>query len=85
MLNPYELDEAIARHYARQQEGLPPSPRRPQHWTAHRRWLSTYYPVPSPVGGWMRPIPSFDWFLEHQWPAIAAEIAATASPPDLDS
>jgi len=59
--NPHDLDTAIAQHYAKQQEGLPP-PLEPhpgyatliEAWTAHQRWLiaerkAGRLPAPVPV------------------------------------
>ena len=46
------LDGAVARHYARQQVGLPP-PCEPGYATlgeaivAHRRWVAEHYPEPA--------------------------------------
>jgi hypothetical protein len=80
------LDDAIARHYAKQQEGLPPlPPPTPSLRQPHRQWLATYFPMPPPEGGWGK-APTFEWYLEHEWPAIAAERAAAlaAVPPDLE-
>lgn len=65
----FDLDRAIAKHYARQQEGLPPvSPSQDYLRVPFSRYLREYYPVPPPPGGWVRPIPTFDWWLEHRWP-----------------
>jgi hypothetical protein len=62
------LDDAIAAHYARQQEGLPPPlPSTMYLWQPHRRWLRTFFPLPRPVGGWPherggeQPPPFDDW------------------------
>jgi hypothetical protein len=77
----HALDDAVARHYARQQEGLPPPAPSTAHLRIpHRRYLRKYYPVPRPPGGWVEPIPTFEWFLQHEWPAVSA--TAAAAPPD---
>ena len=80
---PDPLDAAIARHYAREQEGLPPPVPSTMHlWIPHRRWLREYFPLPRPVGGWPEPIPSFEWWLEHRWPQLQREgITPPASAP----
>ena len=64
----FAAEDAVARHYAKQQEGLPPPVPSTAHlWQPHRIWLNTYYPVPRPPGGWMEPIPEFRWWYAHIW------------------
>ena len=53
-LNDESLNDAIVRHYARQQAGLPPMPPDPQDslsfidaMVAHRRYLEEHYPEPA--------------------------------------
>ena len=49
--DPRDLEDAIVRHYARQQEGLPP-PLEPhpgyaslaEAWVTHKKWLAEQYP-----------------------------------------
>ena len=68
------LEDAIARHYARQQEGPPPLPSTEYLRLPHRRYLRTFYPLPRPEGGWPEPIPSFDDWLREQGITPAADL-----------
>jgi hypothetical protein len=77
------LDEAIVRHYARQQEGLPPpAPSTIYLWGPHRRWLAEQYPRPKvgePSSLWItnpaahHPEPFDSWLREH-YPAVAERL-----------
>lgn len=76
------LEDAITRHYARQQEGLPPPVFKTEHLRRpYTRWLNEYFPVPRPLGGWVEPIPSFEWWLEHRWPELQTPFTAASAFP----
>jgi hypothetical protein len=67
------LDAAIARHYACQQEGLPPlPPSRTDLYVAHRHWLMERYPERYGAPPQDSQAAKYQAYRDERWPPTPA-------------